>query len=159
MKSSTTVERKSDREVVVTRMVNAPVAKVFRAWTQPELFRQWWVPKSAPMKLVSFEMDVRVGGGYRLVFEFQGNQMAFFGAYKEVVPESKIVWTNDEAGEAGQVTTVTFENLGDKTRVMLTEVYSTKAALDEAMSNGSLDGLREQFDQLEDFVQPVSGRQ
>jgi uncharacterized protein YndB with AHSA1/START domain len=154
MKNSTTVERKSDREVVVTRMVNAPVAKVYRAWTQPELFRQWWVPKSAPMKLVSFEMDVRVGGGYRLVFDFQGHQAAFFGTYKEVVPESKIVWSNDEAGDAGQTTTVTFEALGDKTRVVLTEVYPTKAALDEAMSNGSLDGLREQFDQLEEFVQP-----
>ncbi len=153
MKNSTTVERKSDREVIVTRLVNAPVAKVYRAWTQPELFRQWWVPKSAPMKLVSFEMDVRVGGGYRLVFDFQGHQAAFFGTYKEVVPESRIVWTNDEAGDAGQVTTVTFENLGDKTRVVLTEVYPTKAALDEAMASGSLDGLREQFDQLEEFVQ------
>jgi uncharacterized protein YndB with AHSA1/START domain len=153
MKNSTTVERKSDREVIVTRLVNAPVAKVYRAWTQPELFRQWWVPKSAPMKLVSFEMDVRVGGGYRLVFDFQGHQAAFFGTYKEVVPESRIVWTNDEAGDAGQVTTVTFESLGDKTRVVLTEVYPTKAALDEAMASGSLDGLREQFDQLEEFVQ------
>jgi uncharacterized protein YndB with AHSA1/START domain len=154
MKNSTTVERKSDREVVVTRLVNGPVSKVFRAWTQAELFRQWWVPKSAPMKLVSCEMDVRVGGGYRLVFDFQGNQAAFFGTYKEVVPDSRLVWTNDEAGDAGQVTTVIFENLGDKTRVVLTEVYPSKTALDEAMSNGSLDGLREQFDQLEEFVQP-----
>lgn len=154
MNNSTSVERTSDREVVVTRMVNGPVGKVFQAWTRAELFRQWWVPKSAPMKLVSCEMDVRVGGGYRLVLDFQGNQAAFFGTYKEVVPESRLVWTNDEAGDAGQVTTVTFESLGDKTRVVLTEMYPTKAALDEAMSNGSLDGLREQFDQLEEFVQP-----
>jgi len=155
MKNSTSVERKSDREAVVTRVVNAPVAKVFQAWTRAELFRQWWVPKSAPMKLVSCEMDVRVGGGYRLVFDFQGNQMAFFGTYKEVVPDSRLVWTNDEAGDAGQVTTVTFDDLGGKTRVVLSELYPSKAALDEAMASGSLDGLREQFDQLEEFVLPV----
>jgi len=152
MKNSTSVERKSDREAVVTRVVNAPVAKVFRGWTTAELFRQWWVPKSAPMKLVSCEMDVRVGGGYRLVFDYQGNQMAFFGTYKEVVPDSRLVWSNDEAGDAGQVTTAIFEDLGGKTRVVLSELFPSKAALDEAMASGSLDGYSEQFEQLEELV-------
>jgi uncharacterized protein YndB with AHSA1/START domain len=152
MTSSTSVERISDREVVVTRVVNGPVAKVWRAWTQAELFRQWWVPKGAPITLKSCELDVRVGGGYKLVFDYQGNDMPFFGKYIEVVPESRLVWTNEEAGDAGQVTTVTFEDLGGKTRVVYSERYPSKEALDEAAGNGSLDGARAQFEQLEEFV-------
>lgn len=150
MKNPTTVERVSDCEVRVTRVVNAPVRKVFAAWTRAELFRQWWVPKSAPVKLLSCEMDVRVGGGYKLVFEYQGGEMAFFGKYTEVVPEARLVWTNDESGDAGQVTTVTFEDLGDKTRVVMSDRYPSKEALDAGI--GSLDGASETFDQLEELV-------
>jgi uncharacterized protein YndB with AHSA1/START domain len=150
MKNPTTVERMSDTEVRVTRVVNAPVRKVYAAWTRAELFRQWWVPKSAPVKLLSCEMDVRVGGGYKLVFEYQGNEMAFFGKYTEVVPEAKLVWTNDESGDSGQVTTVTFENLGDKTRMVMSDRYPSKEALDEGI--GSLDGASETFDQLEEAL-------
>jgi uncharacterized protein YndB with AHSA1/START domain len=150
MKNPTNVERVSDTEVKVTRVVNAPVRKVYAAWTRAELFRQWWVPKSAPVKLLSCEMDVRVGGGYKLVFEHQGGEMAFFGNYTEVVPEAKLVWTNDESGDAGQVTTVTFEDLGDKTRVVMSDRYPSKEALDEGI--GSLDAASETFDQLEAFL-------
>jgi uncharacterized protein YndB with AHSA1/START domain len=150
MKNPTTVERVSDVEVRVTRVVNGPVRKVFAAWTRAELFRQWWVPKSAPVKLLSCEMDVRVGGGYKLVFEYQGSEMAFFGKYTEVVPESRLVWTNDESGDAGQVTTVTFENLGDTTRVVMSDRYPSKEALDAGI--GSLDGASETFDQLESLL-------
>lgn len=152
MTNSTRVERICDREVVVTRVVNAPVRKVWRAWTQADLFRQWWVPKGAPITLKSCEMDVRLGGGYKLVFDYQGNDMPFFGKYTEVVTESLLVWTNDEAGDAGQVTTVTFEDLGDSTRVVLSERYPSKAALEEAMASGSMEGTRAQFEQLEEFV-------
>jgi uncharacterized protein YndB with AHSA1/START domain len=66
--NSTTVERKSDREVVVTRTFDAPARLVFEAWTKPELFKQWWVPRSMGMTLRSCELDVRTGGKYRLVF-------------------------------------------------------------------------------------------
>jgi uncharacterized protein YndB with AHSA1/START domain len=62
MKNRTTVERKSERELVVTRTFNGPARIVFEAWTRPELFKQWWVPKSMGMVLRSCEMDVRVGG-------------------------------------------------------------------------------------------------
>jgi len=152
MTNSTTVERISDREVVVTRVVNAPVRKVWQAWTQAELFRQWWVPKGAPITLKSCEMDVRLGGGYKLVFDYQGNEMPFFGRYTEVVPESRLVWTNDEAGDAGQVSTVTFEDLGGSTRVVLSERFASKEALEEAMASGSMEGARAQFEQLDEFV-------
>lgn len=149
MKNRTTVERKSDREVVVTRLVNAPPHIVFQAWTKPELFRQWWVPKSANLTLLSCEMDVRVGGGYRLVFKFQDSEMAFFGTYREVVPNARIVWTNDEAGDQGQLSTVTFEEKAGKTLVVMSELYPSKEALE---ASGSQDGLSETFEQMDDFV-------
>jgi uncharacterized protein YndB with AHSA1/START domain len=97
-------------------------------------------------------MDVRVGGGYRLVFAYEGNEMAFFGTYREVVPDSRLVWTNDEAGDAGQVTTVTFQETDGKTRVVMHDLYPSKEALDAAVASGSLEGAVAQFEQLEAFV-------
>jgi len=106
----TTVQKKSDREVVVTRTFDAPARLVFEAWSNPELFKKWWVPRSMGMTLRSCDMDVRTGGKYRLVFgDGPENTMAFFGKYLEVVPDKRIVWTNEESGDAGSVTTVTFE--------------------------------------------------
>ena len=129
MENSTTVERKSERELVVTRTFNGPARLVFEAWTKPDLFRQWWVPKSMGMSLRSCEMDVRVGGKYRLEFEPDG--MAFFGTYNEVTPHSRLVWTNEESDE-GSVTTVTFAEDGDKTLLVMRELYPSKEALDAA---------------------------
>src|SRR5215213_1138968 len=130
MKNRTTVERTSERELVVTRTVNGPARIVFEAWTKPELFKQWWLPKSLGMTLRSCEMDVRVGGTYRLEFEPDG--MAFFGTYLEVTPPSRLVWTNEEGGEEGPVTTVTFEDQGDRTLLVLHELHPSKEALDAA---------------------------
>jgi uncharacterized protein YndB with AHSA1/START domain len=152
VKNVTTAERKSDRELVVARTVDAPARIVFEAWTRPELLRQWWVPKTAPMTLLSCEIDARVGGSYRLVFSFQGMEVAFFGTYREVTPHSRLVWTNDEAGEAGQITTVTFEEKAGKTRVVLHELYPSKEALEAAIASGSQDGMQETFEQLDEFV-------
>ncbi len=147
----TTVERKSERELVVTRTVNGPARIVFEAWTKPELFKQWWVPKSAGVSLLSCEMDVRVGGRYRLVFGLEASEpMAFFGTYLEVTPYSRLVWTNDEAGDAGQVTTVTFEEKAGKTLVVLHELYPSKEALDGAP--GGEGGRPEQFEQLDELL-------
>jgi uncharacterized protein YndB with AHSA1/START domain len=152
LKNRTTVERKSERELVITRTVNGPAHIVFEAWTKPELFKRWWVPKSAGVILVSCEMDVRVGGSYRLVFSFEGSEMAFFGTYREVTPHSRLVWTNDEAGDAGQVTTVTFEEKAGKTLVVMRELYPSKEALDAALASGSQDGTRETFEQLDELL-------
>ena len=150
MKNRTTVERKSERELVVTRTINGPARIVFEAWTKPELFKRWWVPKSLGLSLLSCEMDVRVGGSYRLVFSVQGSEMAFFGTYREVTPHSRLVWTNDEAGDAGQVTTVTFEEKAGKTLVVLNDLYPSKEALDAGI--GSTDGMPETFEQLDELV-------
>src|SRR5919197_2819985 len=122
MKNRTTVERKSERELVVTRTFNGPARLVFEAWTKPELFRQWWVPKSMGMSLLTCEMDVRVGGRYRLEFEYGGSRSAFFGTYKEVTPHSRLVWTNEESDQ-GSVTTVSFEEKSGKTWLVVHELY------------------------------------
>jgi uncharacterized protein YndB with AHSA1/START domain len=152
VKNRTTVERKSERELVVTRTFNGPARIVFEAWTKPELFKRWWVPKSMGMSLLSCEMDVRVGGRYRLVFGLGASEpMAFFGTYLEVTPHSRLVWTNDEAGDAGQVTTVTFEEKAGKTWVVLHELYPSKEALDAA-GTGAADAMPEQFEQLDELL-------
>src|SRR5262252_4041813 len=151
-KNRTTVERTSEREVVVTRTVNGPARLVFEAWTRPELFKQWWAPKSMGMFLRSCEMDVRVGGGYRLVFGHDAsNTDAFFGRYVEVTPHSRLVWTNDEGGEGGPVTTVTFEEKGGKTLLVLQELYPSKEALDAA-GTGAADAMSETFGQLDELL-------
>jgi len=150
--NETKLERKSDRELVVTRIFDGPVHIVFQAWSKPELFRRWWVPKSVGISLLSCEMDVRTGGKYRLVFGQDPSQsMAFFGKYLEVIADSRIVWTNEESAEAS-VTTVTFEEQAGKTRVVYHELYPTKAALDEAMTSGAPNGLGEQFAQLDELL-------
>lgn len=148
----TDVKRKSDRELIVTRTFDAPVHIVFEAWSKPELFKLWWVPKSAGMSLVSCDMDIRTGGKYRLVFSHPAfdQPMAFFGTYKEVTPHKRLVWTNEESDQ-GAVTTVTFEENAGKTLVTLHELYPTEAALDEALA-GSAEGLPEQFAQLDELL-------
>jgi uncharacterized protein YndB with AHSA1/START domain len=149
VENRTTVERKSERELVVTRTINGPARLVFEAWTRPELFRQWWVPKSMGMVLRSCEMDVRAGGTYRLAFEPDGS--AFFGTYLEVTPHSRLVWTNEEGGEGGPVTTVTFEEQGGSTLLVLRELYPTKEALDAA-GTGAADAMGETFEQLDELL-------
>jgi uncharacterized protein YndB with AHSA1/START domain len=149
MKNRTTVERKSERELVVTRTVNGPARIVFEAWTKPELFKQWWVPKSLGMVLRSCQMDVRAGGTYRLEFEPEG--MAFFGTYLEVTPHSRLVWTNDEGGDGGPVTTVTFTEKDGKTLLVLHELHPSKEALDAA-GTGAADAMGESFEQLDELL-------
>ncbi len=152
MKNRTTVERKSEREVVVTRTFNAPARLVFEAWTKPELFQQWWVPKSMDMFLRSCEMDVRVGGKYRLAFGHDAsNPVEFFGKYIEVTPHSRLAWTNEEGGEGGPVTTVTLEEKGGKTLLVMHELYPSKEALDAAIA-GMEGGVHEQFAQLDELL-------
>lgn len=150
-KNETVVTRKSDRELVVTRVFDGPVRLVFEAWSKPELFQRWWVPKALGVPLRACEMDVRTGGGYRLEFGLDAaNSMAFFGKYTDVTPPSRIVWTNEEGGEVS-VTTVTFEAQGDKTLLTLSELYPSKAACDEALQ-GSAQGLPMQFEQLDELL-------
>jgi uncharacterized protein YndB with AHSA1/START domain len=151
----TAVERKSDRELVVTRLFDVPPHRVFKAWAEPELFRQWWAPKGGGITLLSCEMDVRTGGTYRLEFAAGGTDtMAFHGKYLAVTPDERIVWTNEEEDE-GAVTTVTFEDRGGKTLLTIHELYPSKEALDEAMA-GSAAGLPAQLDQLDELLPTIA---
>ena len=147
----TDVQRKSERELVITRILNGPARLVFEAWTKPELLKRWWAPKSMGVRLLSCEADVRVGGQYRFAFGHGPSEtMAFFGRYLEVTPYSRLVWTNDESDD-GAVTTVTFEEKGGKTLLVLHERYPSEEALDAALE-GMEEGMPEQFEQLDELL-------
>ncbi len=152
MGNNATVERRSERELVVTRTVHGPARIVFDAWTRPELLERWWAPKSFPISLLSCETDVRVGGRYRLVFGYEGSTMEFFGRYLEVTPHSRLVWTNDEGDEGGTVTTVTFEETGGSTLLVVHDLYPSKEALDGAIASGSTSGMPEALQQLDELL-------
>ncbi len=155
MKNPTTVERKSERELVVTRTFDGPAHIVFEAWTRPELLERWWAPKSFGISFVSCEADVRTGGTYRFVFSHPASEqpMAFFGRYIEVTPPSRIVWTNDESTD-GPITTVTFEEKNGRTLLVLRELYPSRQALDDAIASGSTgtSGAAEQFELLDELL-------
>ena len=153
-RNRTTVERKSDRELVVTRSFAGPARLVFAAWTTPELLRRWWAPKSVGIRFVSCEVDARTGGTYRFVFGHPSapGPMAFFGRYLEVTPHSRVVWTNDEGHEGGAVTTVTFAEAGDGTLVAMHDLHPSKEALDEAIASGSTSCFSETFTQLDGLL-------
>jgi uncharacterized protein YndB with AHSA1/START domain len=152
VKNPTTVERMSERELVITRTFNGPARIVFEAWTKPELLERWWAPKSFGVSLLSCEADVRVGGTYRFVFAHAASTMEFFGRYLEVTPHSRLVWTNEEAGDGGAVTTVTFEEKGGKTLLVMRDLYPSKEALDAAIASGSTCGMGETFEQLDEVL-------
>jgi len=153
IKNPTKVERPSEREVVVTRSFDAPRDLVFRAWSEPELFRRWWVPRSMGMTLYACEMDVRTGGSYRLNF---GEGMDFFGAYLEVTPPSRLVWTNAEGGENASITTVSLTETDGKTLVVVSELYPSQEALEA--EGGAEDALEETFAQLEEMLVELASR-
>ncbi len=153
-KYGTTMDRKSERELVVTRTFNGPAHIVFDAWTKPELLKRWWVAKSFGASFLSCEAEVRTGGTYRFVFSHPSAEqpVPFFGRYIEVTPSSRLVWTNDEGDEDGPVTTVTFEEKGGETHVVIQDLYPSKKALDDAMATGSISWSGEQFEQLDELL-------
>ena len=156
-KPVTTTDRRSDREVVITRTFDAPTRIVFQAWTTPELLMKWWTPASFGITFISCEADVRSGGTYKFVMGHPSfdQPMTFHGRYREVVPGKKIVWTNEEGGENGSVTTVTFEEKHGKTHLVLSDVHPSKAALDAELESGAIGGYPEQFNQLDILLKTI----
>lgn len=154
MKTDTAAERISDREIVVTRAFNAPARILFEAWTRPDLLMRWWAPKSCGISFITCDVDARTGGSYRFVFSHPASEqpMAFLGKYIEVTPHSRLVWTNDENAEDGAVTTVTFDERGGETTIVLRDLYPSKEALDDAIASGSTSGFGEMFEQLDDLL-------
>jgi uncharacterized protein YndB with AHSA1/START domain len=155
----TTTERKSEREFVVTASFNSPARIVFEAWTKPELLQRWWAPTSFGIVFLSCDADVRVGGRYRFVFGHAASPqpMEFFGRYIEVTPPSRLVWTNEEAGDSGAVTTVTFEENAGKTLIVVHDLYPSTEALDAAIASGSTCGMGETFEQLDELLAVLVG--
>ena len=154
-KYPTTVERRSERELVVTRTFSAPARIVFEAWSKPALFERWWAPRSFGLSFMACEMDARIRGRYRLEFSHPASDqpVAFFGTYLDVVPSSRLVWTNEEAGdESGPITTVTFEERDGDTIVVKSDLYPSKIALDDEITSGTTCAVGEQFEQLDDLL-------
>jgi uncharacterized protein YndB with AHSA1/START domain len=149
-RNDTTVDRRSERELVVTRVFDAPARIVFEAWTTPELLMRWWAPESFGITLLSCDTDVRPGGTYRFVFADpeSGQPIAFVGRYIEVVPHTRLVWTNEESDD-GAITTLTFEERDGRTHLLMHDLYPSREALDEAMASGNVSGLPEQFNELD----------
>lgn len=158
MKHQTNAERKSDRELQSSRLINGPVRLVFQAWCEPELFKKWWVPQSFPIKLESCTMDVRIGGEYRLVFSAGGQTAEFFGKYLEVTPHTRLVWTNEESGvDIANITTATFEEMNGATLVTVTDLYPSKESVDEAITTGASGAMPEQLKQLDQVIVKSTG--
>jgi uncharacterized protein YndB with AHSA1/START domain len=156
MKNRTNIERKSDRELVITRTVNGPVRLVYEAWSNPTLFHRWWIPKSIGITLVSSDWDVRTGGKYRLVFQLGDSPpMAFFGSFLDVIPNARIVWTNEEAQDGGAIATATFEEKNGKTLLVIHELYPSKESLDTALASGEKDAMEETFTQLDELLPEI----
>ncbi len=155
-----TAQRTSDQEIVVAWTVHGPARLVWEAWTRPDLFQRWWAPASSCVRMLSKEMDVRTGGSYRLLMAHPSldEPMSFFGRYLEATPHSRLVWTNEEGEEGGAITAVTFQEAGETTRVVVHELYPSKAALDEAISSGSTSGWGEQFEQLEALISDLNAQ-
>ncbi|HET9084860.1 MAG TPA: SRPBCC domain-containing protein [Candidatus Limnocylindrales bacterium] len=149
----TTMDRTSERELVVTRTIDGPAHIVFEAWTDPELVKRWWVPKSVPVTLLSVEMDVRAGGTYRFTFQVDPTTtMAFFGRYLEVNPPSRLVWTNEEGEGDAVISTLTLDEDRGRTRLVVHDLYPSKDALDAAIASGSTAGWDEMLDQLDELL-------
>ena len=164
-KNRTTLERTSDREIVVTRIFNGPPRIVFDAWTRPDLVSRWWAPLSMGVSMVSCDADVRAGGRYRYVLKPpHSDPFAFVGTYREVTPHTRLVYTtiyvpkgNDEQDESGAaVCTVTFEDRGEKTYLVSREVYPSKDVLDAVLATGMESGMRVTMDQLDELVASLS---
>ncbi len=155
-KSLTTVERRSERELVLTRTFNGPARLVFDAWTKPELLKRWWAPASMGVTLFDCETDVRVGGRYRFAYgRDPKQQMVFSGIYTEVVRPSRLVFTQlfeqmPAAGDA--IVTATFTETQGRTVLVLHQLFPSKEALDGAVASGMERGMRVTMDQLEALV-------
>jgi uncharacterized protein YndB with AHSA1/START domain len=159
-KNQTSIELCADRELIISRTFNGPARIVFEAWTQPELVKRWWAPQSRRVSMASCEADVRVGGHYRYVLRLErGGELAFSGTYSEVIPHSRLVYTQiyEPAREAGAVVvTVTFEERDGKTRLVSHEVYPSIEVRNAVLGSGMEHGMRETMDQLDELVASLS---
>jgi uncharacterized protein YndB with AHSA1/START domain len=154
-----TVTTPADREIRVEREFDAPRDQVFATYTDPELIPQWWGPRDTTT--VVDQMDVRPGGSWRFVMRgSDGTESGFRGTYREVTPPERIVQTFEWEPMAGHVSveTATFEDLGDRTRVVTTSIFHTTEERDGMLASGMEGGLNETYDRLDEVLAMSSGR-
>ncbi len=147
---------RGDREIVMTRVFDAPRTLVFDAFTKPELVKQWLLgPPGWSMPIC--EIDLRVGGAYRYVWRqsSDGSEMGVRGAYREVVPQQRLVCTElfDEAWYPGEaLITTTLTEQGGKTTLTLTVLYESREARDTVLKSGMERGVAASYDRLAELL-------
>jgi len=157
MKNTETLEvtTPTDREIVLTRVFDAPRRLVFDAWTKPELLKRW-LGAFGGWSLVVCEIDLRVGGAYRYVWrDPEGAEMGMRGVYREVVPPERLVATEsfDEPWYPGEaVDTIALREDGGKTTVTTTVLYQSREARDIALKSGMEQGVAAGYDKLAELL-------
>ena len=148
-----TVTTPTDREIHIERVFDAPRDRVFAVYTDPELIPEWWGPRDTTA--VVEQMDVRPGGSWRfIIHNADGSETAFRGTYREVTPPERIVQTFEWEGMPGHVSveTATFEDLGDRTRVITTSVFHTTEERDGMLGSGMEHGMNETYARLDELL-------
>ncbi|HKP30186.1 MAG TPA: SRPBCC domain-containing protein [Gemmatimonadales bacterium] len=140
-----TITTPADRQMRVERIFDAPRDQVWRAWTEPDLIRQWW---GRGRMLTIERMEVRKGGHWRFLVEGDRGTEGFEGRYREVTPPHHFTWTFEWDGMPGYVIVETIElvDLGDnRTRVVTTAQFFTNEERDGFMMSGVEKGMGESY--------------
>jgi uncharacterized protein YndB with AHSA1/START domain len=149
----TVIELPSDRELLITRVFDAPRELVFRAHTDPALIPQWWGPRSTTT--IVDKMDVRPGGEYRFIHRSDdGREYIFYGEFREIVPPERIVQTSQMEGMPGIILdTMTLEEMNGKTILTILELCATREERDAVLASGMEEGLSESYDRLDELFE------
>ena len=152
-----TVTLPTDEQILITREFAAPKHLVYRAFTEPDLVRQWWTAKRGDMKIC--EIDLRVGGKWRYVMETpDGMEVGFHGEYREIEPNERIVSTEifegmpEGVAEEASVNTATFTEEDGRTTLEILVQHSNKQFRDMHVESGMEDGLQDALDLLEEVA-------
>jgi uncharacterized protein YndB with AHSA1/START domain len=153
--SSLEITLPSDREILMTRTLDAPRDLVFEAMTKAEHVRRWWGPCRLTAEVC--EIDFRVGGNWRYVFRApDGKKVEFTGVYKKIAPPESFVYTEcyvePKLGNPEWLTTVTLEDLGEKTKMTSRLLHPSKEQRDGHANSGMESGAAETFDRLNEIV-------
>jgi len=159
MTSSTraSVTLPADDQILITREFAAPPRLLFRAWTEPELVKRWWHANRG--EVTSVDIDLRVGGKWRWVMTANGGfEVAFHGEYREIVPDERLVSTEEFEGAPGHVAvnTLTFEEIDGRTHMRLLAQHDSKESRDAVIASGMEDGLQDALVLVEEVTRSLS---
>ena len=148
----------SDREIVLTRVFDAPRDLVFEAHTSCEHMKHWWGPRK--YEIAECDIDFRPGGPWRVVHRAEGEQYVFSGEFREIVRPERIVWTFewDGAPGHGSVDTLTLEEHDGKTTLTATSVFNTVEDRDGMLKSGMEEGAAETYDRLDEYLEQLKAR-